>query len=151
MLSVLDIFRIGIGPSSSHTVGPMRIGKRFVSRLTKDGILESTKQIKIVLRGSLAFTGEGHATPKATIYGLLGYSPEIFDAELASKMLSELYNKNQILLNGSVCINFSFDSDLLFDYETPPKLHPNEIQMTAFNFKVINFWSEYITRLVEDL
>ena len=134
MLSVLDIFRIGIGPSSSHTVGPMRIGKRFVSRLTKDGILESTKQIKIVLRGSLAFTGEGHATPKATIYGLLGYSPEIFDAELASKMLSELYNKNQILLNGSVCINFSFDSDLLFDYETPPKLHPNEIQMTAFNF-----------------
>ncbi len=135
MLSVLDIFRIGIGPSSSHTVGPMRIGKRFVSRLTKDGILESTKQIKIVLRGSLAFTGEGHATPKATIYGLLGYSPEIFDAELASKMLSELYNKNQILLNGSVCINFSLDSDLLFDYETPPKLHPNEIQMTAFNFK----------------
>lgn len=135
MLSVLDIFRIGIGPSSSHTVGPMRIGKRFVKRLSKQGVLESTTRVEVILRGSLAFTGEGHATPKATIYGLLGYSPEAFDPELASKNLSEIYSENQIILNGSKSINFNPVLDLLFDYETPTKLHPNEMQMTAFDFE----------------
>ena len=65
MLSVLDIFRIGIGPSSSHTVGPMRISQRFWKRLAKQGHLEKTARIKMIFRGSLAFTGIGHGTPRA--------------------------------------------------------------------------------------
>jgi len=75
MLSVLDIFRIGIGPSSSHTVGPIRIGKRFVDSLYREDIFSNTKTIIASLQGSLAMTGIGHATPKAVILGLLGLEP----------------------------------------------------------------------------
>ena len=85
MLSVLDIFRVGIGPSSSHTVGPMRITERFVERLKQKELLDQTSRVQVDLRGSLAFTGEGHGSPRAALLGLAGLKPETFNPEKADQ------------------------------------------------------------------
>ena len=76
MLSVLDIFRIGIGPSSSHTVGPMRIARTFVRALAKSGKIDRVARVAVELQGSLALTGVGHGTVDATMLGLMGFAPE---------------------------------------------------------------------------
>ena len=83
MLSVLDLFRVGIGPSSSHTVGPIRIAARFSDELAKAGNLSQVQRIEVELQGSLALTGEGHATPKAVLLGLAGFAPETLDPDAA--------------------------------------------------------------------
>ena len=92
MLSVLDLFRIGIGPSSSHTVGPIRIAARFLGELELAGVLGRTERIDVELQGSLALTGVGHATPKAVMLGLLGLDPETLDPEDADNRVSALEN-----------------------------------------------------------
>ena len=73
MLSVLDLFRVGIGPSSSHTVGPIRIAARFVDALEQSGAFDRVGRVQVELQGSLALTGEGHASPKAVMLGLAGF------------------------------------------------------------------------------
>ena len=88
MLSILDIFRIGIGPSSSHTVGPMRIARRFVRALEKAGELPQVKRMAVELQGSLALTGIGHGTVDATILGLAGFRPERTDPDEAARTLT---------------------------------------------------------------
>ena len=87
MLSVLDIFRVGIGPSSSHTVGPMRIASRFMRRLAKSPEAGGIQRITFSLRGSLAFTGLGHGTPRAVLLGALGFEPETINIEQAEACL----------------------------------------------------------------
>src|SRR5690349_24793942 len=79
MLSVLDIFRIGIGPSSSHTVGPMRITRRFLLETETQGKLSRIERLQVNLQGSLALTGAGHDTPKAVLLGVAGFEPETLD------------------------------------------------------------------------
>lgn len=74
-ISVFDLFSIGIGPSSSHTVGPMRAARMFATRLKKDGVLAQTASVRAELFGSLGATGHGHGTPKAVLLGLEGHSP----------------------------------------------------------------------------
>ena len=133
MLSVLDIFRIGIGPSSSHTVGPMRIGARYVRRLKKLKMLKKVARVEIILRGSLAFTGEGHASPRASLYGLMGYRPAKFDPEKASEDLAKVYEAHKLSLGGKHDITFNPETDLIIDYETPTKLHPNEMVLRAYD------------------
>ncbi|WP_371397843.1 L-serine ammonia-lyase [Fretibacter rubidus] len=133
MLSVLDIFRIGIGPSSSHTVGPIRIGKRFVDSLHRDGVFDDTAVVVTELQGSLALTGVGHATPKAVILGLLGLEPETLDAGEADVLVARVYNDHVLLLGGQKEISFNPDTAIIFDFETPPDLHPNGIKMTALS------------------
>jgi L-serine dehydratase len=110
MLSVLDIFRIGVGPSSSHTVGPMRIAARYQSRLAKKSL-------------SLAFTGAGHGTFRAAKLGLLGFKPETIQMDVAEAALERL-NKTDSLPDGTHVI-------VTVDYETPTRLHPNEMVMVA--------------------
>ena len=88
MLSVLDIFRIGIGPSSSHTVGPMRIARTFVRGLDKAGKLEKTARVAIELQGSLALTGVGHGTVDASMLGLMGFVPDKTCPDEADKALA---------------------------------------------------------------
>ena len=78
-ISVFDLFKIGIGPSSSHTVGPMRIARRFVRALAKRGLVERTGRVAVELQGSLALTGIGHGTVGATILGLAGFAPDTAD------------------------------------------------------------------------
>ena len=133
MLSVLDIFRIGIGPSSSHTVGPMRIAARYVRRLKKQKLLKDVGRIEVVLRGSLAFTGEGHASPRASLYGLMGYQPAKFNPEIAEASVKKVYADNTLLLGGEHRIKFTPKTDLIIDYETPAQLHPNEMLLRAYD------------------
>lgn len=133
MLSVLDIFRIGIGPSSSHTVGPIRIAKRFVDSLHREGVFEETVRVVAELQGSLALTGVGHATPKAVLLGLLGLEPETLDPSTADALVAKVYTENSLSLDGQKGISFTPDTDLIFDYETPPELHPNGMKMLAYD------------------
>lgn len=133
MLSVLDIFRIGIGPSSSHTVGPIRIGKRFVDSLLREGYFGAAARIEVVLQGSLALTGIGHATPKACILGLLGLEPETLDPDTADGLVARVETENVLLLGGRKEISFTASNDLIFDYETLSALHPNGMVLRAFD------------------
>ncbi len=133
MLSVLDIFRIGIGPSSSHTVGPIRIGARFITRLKRQGLFNDTAAIKVRLLGSLALTGRGHATPKAVILGLLGEQPETLNPDLADAGVARVYESKTLRLGGERDIRFCPDGDIIFDYETPPELHPNGMVLAAYD------------------
>lgn len=133
MLSVLDLFRIGIGPSSSHTVGPIRIAKRFADSLARTGKLEKTTRIDVILRGSLAFTGKGHATPKASILGLLGLEPETLDAQEAETLFSHVQDDHRLKLGGEHDIAFDPAVHIIFDYDTPTDLHPNEMKLIAYD------------------
>ena len=133
MLSVLDIFRIGIGPSSSHTVGPIRIAKRFVDSLERRGLLENTNQVRVELQGSLALTGAGHATPKAVILGLLGLEPETLDSTDADRQIARVYADKYLKLGGHNNINFDPELHIVFDYDTMPDLHPNGMKVTALD------------------
>jgi len=134
MLSVLDIFRVGIGPSSSHTVGPMRITERFVRRLERLNLIEKTEKIQVALRGSLAFTGVGHGSPRAALLGLAGLQPEKFNPENADKVCQEA-EQGTLSLGGQKSIGFDLETDIFLDYETPADLHPNEMAVFAFDDK----------------
>ena len=133
MLSVLDLFRIGIGPSSSHTVGPIRIAARFVQRLARQGQLEHVVGLDVELQGSLAFTGAGHATPKAVLLGLLGLAPETLDPEDAEARLTQARDTKRLSLNSSHEIAFDPETHIRFAYDVLPKLHPNGMKLTAFD------------------
>jgi len=133
MLSVLDIFRIGIGPSSSHTVGPLRIAKRFVLDLERQNLLASTHNIRVELQGSLALTGDGHATPKAVVLGLMGLEPETLDPKSADNEVAKVYTQKRINLLGAKDIDFDPAKDLVFDYKTIPDLHPNGMKLIALS------------------
>jgi len=132
MLSVLDIFRIGIGPSSSHTVGPMRISERFWNRLKKLDHVDETDRIRMIFRGSLAFTGIGHGTPRAGQLGLLGFKPETIDLDAAESALQALTSEGFFTREG-VTIHFDPEADILLDYEQAADIHPNEMEMQALN------------------
>lgn len=133
MISILDLFRIGVGPSSSHTVGPIRIAGRFVASLHRENLFEQTARVEVKLRGSLAFTGIGHGTPDAVLMGLMGLYPETLDIEKAHKDIANIRNQKELMLDGQLKINFDPETDLLFDYETPTDLHPNEMWMAAYD------------------
>ena len=125
MLSVLDIFRVGVGPSSSHTVGPMRIAARYRNRLDKQGLsgASAPDRIEMIFRGSLAFTGEGHGTFRAARLGLLGFKPETIRMDEAEAALSQLGETGSLPSGTDVVVTI--------DYETPTRLHPNEMVMIA--------------------
>ena len=133
MLSVLDLFRVGIGPSSSHTVGPMRIAARFLAHLQKHGLLTQVARLRIELQGSLALTGEGHGTPRATLLGLLGHLPESVDLARAEGELNTLRRSHQLALPGGRCIAFDPSTDLILAYDAMPALHPNGMRCQAFD------------------
>ena len=132
MLSVLDIFRVGIGPSSSHTVGPMRIAHRYVKRLERLGLSDHAAAFKILFRGSLAFTGHGHGTPRAALLGLLGFEPETIDMTKAEAALAYLHEHGQFKLGGRD-VQLNPETDIILDYDTPAALHPNEMVMQAYD------------------
>jgi L-serine dehydratase len=100
MLSVLDLFRVGLGPSSSHTVGPMRIARRFLREAGKAGYLKGAMRIEVELQGSLALTGVGHGTDKAVILGLLGFAPETADPDQAEQAFHAAISARKLALVG---------------------------------------------------
>lgn len=133
MLSVLDLFRIGIGPSSSHTVGPIRIAGRFLSELEQAGVMSGVSRIDVELQGSLALTGAGHATPKAVVLGLLGLDPETLDPEDADNRVGALETSAMLPLSDGRKISFVPARDIRFAYDVMPTLHPNGIRLRAYD------------------
>ncbi|KCZ50405.1 L-serine ammonia-lyase [Hyphomonas pacifica] len=133
MLSVLDLFRVGIGPSSSHTVGPIRIAGRFISALRDRGGLGDIERVEVELQGSLALTGAGHATPKAVLLGLAGFEPETLDPDEAEASEAKIRKTKRIKLAGERDIAFDPERDILMAYEVIPELHPNGMRLKAFS------------------
>jgi L-serine dehydratase len=133
MLSVLDLFRIGIGPSSSHTLGPIRIGRRFLEDVRAQGALERVAKVTVELQGSLALTGKGHATPKAVVLGLCGLDPETLDPDEAERVEARVGAEKRLALLGMHEIAFDPVKDIVFAYDVMPKLHPNGMKLSAFD------------------
>ena len=133
MLSVLDIFRIGIGPSSSHTVGPMRIARTFVRALEKAGKLERTARVAVELQGSLALTGVGHGTIDATILGLANFAPDRTCPDEAASALEAILAENALPLGGKRRIAFDKARDIDLAGHIIPDLHPNGMTLTAMD------------------
>ncbi len=131
MLSVLDIFRIGIGPSSSHTVGPMRIGALFVRALAKRGKLEDVARIAVELQGSLALTGVGHGTVDASVLGLAGFVPDRTCPDEAAATLAQIRADNRLMLGGRHAIAFDPAKDIDLAGHIIPDLHPNGMKLVA--------------------
>ncbi|MEZ5998120.1 MAG: L-serine ammonia-lyase [Hyphomonas sp.] len=131
MLSVLDLFRVGIGPSSSHTVGPIRIANRFVADLLSAGLTARVHQVTVELQGSLALTGAGHATPKAVVLGLLGLEPETLDPDEADHAVAAVETEKALCLPGGQTIAFDPETDIVLAYDVLPALHPNGMRLIA--------------------
>jgi len=133
MLSILDIFRIGIGPSSSHTVGPMRIARRFVRALEKAGELPQVTRVAVELQGSLALTGIGHGTVDATILGLAGFRPERTDPDEAARTLASIREDKRLQLGDQREIAFDPQADIDLAGHIIPDLHPNGMVVRAYD------------------
>lgn len=130
--SVFDIFKVGIGPSSSHTVGPMKAALRFVQGLRADGLLSQVHRIQIDLHGSLGATGRGHGSDRAVLMGLEGESPESVDPHLIEGHLQRIEVTRSLWLLRQQAITFNPRSDLLFHWKPLP-FHPNGMVFTAFD------------------
>ena len=133
MISALDLFRIGLGPSSSHTVGPMRIATAFLLYLRERGRLGEVARVRIGLQGSLALTGEGHGTPDACIIGLCGFRPETVDPEAAYAAVAAVRETGRVSLLGEHEIGFAPQTDLVLDFACMPDLHPNGMVLCAYD------------------
>jgi L-serine dehydratase len=131
-ISVFDIFKIGIGPSSSHTLGPWRAAQQFTHSLQSQNLLENVEQVKILLYGSLAKTGKGHGTDIAILLGLMGGDPVTFDVNAIDSTVETIKNTKELLLGASKKINFSYTEDLIFLFTESLPFHPNAVTFQAF-------------------
>ncbi len=132
-LSIFDIFKVGVGPSSSHTVGPMIAAVRFVRRLEEAELLDQVKRLHIELFGSLGATGYGHASDTAIIVGLMGHLPDLVDTELIPDMIEQVRQHNKVKLLDQVEVDFNPDTDLIFNLEESLPEHPNGMRFKAFD------------------
>ncbi len=132
-VSVFDLFSIGIGPSSSHTVGPMRAAHSFAAALAEDGLLASTTRVLGELFGSLGATGHGHGSHDAVVWGLEGEDPENVDTQLGPERAAVVRTSGRLLLNGSHEIDFDSDADLVLHRRRSLPFHPNGMTFTAFS------------------
>jgi len=129
-LSIFDIFKVGVGPSSSHTMGPMVAAARFLDalrdgadRIPGSGDLHS---LKASLHGSLAFTGKGHATDRATILGLAGFLPDNFDPDKAQAAEAQINETGQIQPPDLPLLKFAPETDLIFEDERSQRTRPRQ-------------------------
>ncbi len=128
-LSVFEMFKVGIGPSSSHTMGPMVAAARFLDHLR--GLPFSVAGLRASLHGSLAFTGVGHATDRAVILGLAGFTPDAYDAARAEAALDEISARGAVEVAGLGMLRFDPKADLAFDYGPPLPGHANGLRLMA--------------------
>lgn len=131
-ISVFDIFKIGIGPSSSHTLGPWRAAQQFVELLVEQDVLSLVAGIKSLLYGSLAKTGKGHGTDIAILLGLSGDDPVTFDVNAIDSKIKDIETSNVLVLGGNQKISFYVEDDLLFLYNESLPFHPNAVTFQAF-------------------
>jgi L-serine dehydratase len=132
MIGVFELFKIGIGPSSSHTVGPMKAAAEFVAALRQTGTLSNVSGVKVVLFGSLAWTGKGHGTDKAVILGLAGEIPETVDPDRADEIANSARRDQTLRLGGARQISFDPETDIVFDAVSETRRHPNTLALAAF-------------------
>ncbi|MFE1249351.1 L-serine ammonia-lyase [Streptomyces sp. NPDC058766] len=132
-ISVFDLFSIGIGPSSSHTVGPMRAAGLFVRRLRNEELLESVASVRAELYGSLGATGHGHGTPKAVLLGLEGDSPRTVDVETADERVEAIKAGGRLNLLGEHEVAFSFDDDMVLHRRKALPYHANGMTLWAYD------------------
>lgn len=131
-ISVFDIFKIGIGPSSSHTVGPMRAALQFVSKLEQQGLIGQAKRLRVELYGSLGATGKGHGTDKAVLLGLEGEAPDLIDPDIIPERLTRIRESATIKLLQRYPLMFDEKTDLLFHRKLLP-YHSNGMRFTVFD------------------
>jgi L-serine dehydratase len=131
-ISVFDIFKIGIGPSSSHTLGPWRAAQQFTASLLRNNVLDNVEQIKIFLYGSLAKTGVGHGTDIAILLGMTGADPVTFDVNAIDSTIQSIKDGHQLVLGGTQAITFDYSDDLVFLYLESLPFHPNAVTFQAF-------------------
>ena len=133
-VSVFDLFKIGIGPSSSHTVGPMRAAARFTSHwLDEKGVLERTARVRAEVFGSLALTGRGHGTDKAVLMGLEGHWPHQIDPDVIPPALERIRKQKKINLLGKHEIRFDEKQDLVLNKRQKLPFHTNGMRFTAYD------------------
>lgn len=135
-LSVFDVFKIGIGPSSSHTMGPMTAAARFLAMLREGSLQPGSgppERLRVTLYGSLAFTGKGHATDRAVALGLLGYTPADIDLDEAEQRLGELHERRSVEIAGIGMVGFDPSSDIAFDYGPALPGHANGLIFEALD------------------
>jgi L-serine dehydratase len=132
-ISVFDIFKIGIGPSSSHTVGPMRAARRFAERLEADGQLARTASVKVELFGSLGFTGRGHGSDRAVVLGLEGDEPATVDVDSIAPRVARAAETRQIRLLGKHPVALDPETQLVFHRRDKLPLHANGMRFTALD------------------
>ena len=132
-VSAFDLFKIGIGPSSSHTVGPMRAARMFVSRLQADTQLSRTRRVYAQLYGSLGATGKGHGSDKAVLLGLAGLEPELVEVDAIPGVLKAIRDAKRLMLLGSHDIAFDERTDLIFHRRETLPFHANGMRFAAFD------------------
>jgi L-serine dehydratase len=132
-ISVFDIFKIGIGPSSSHTVGPMRAAQMFASALRESGWLKAVQRVRCELYGSLGATGKGHGSDKAVMLGLEGEAPDCIDPATIAPRLAHIRAERSLQLAGRHAIAFDEREDLVFLRRETLPFHPNGMVLTAFD------------------
>jgi L-serine dehydratase len=131
-LSALDLFSVGIGPSSSHTVGPMRAARMFAAGLAADGLLPATTRVQAQLYGSLGATGHGHGSDRAVLLGLEGEDPETVDTDHAVTRVQTLRGERALTLAGTHRVAFDPDTDLVMHRRKALPAHPNGMTFEAF-------------------
>jgi L-serine dehydratase len=132
-LSVFDLFKIGIGPSSSHTVGPMRAARQFALRLSERGVIDAVARLGVTLYGSLGATGKGHGTDKAVLLGLCGHEPDTVDVDAIAGIVEKVRATRELPLLGQRTIGFDEKRDLVFNHRDTLPLHSNGMTFIAFD------------------
>ncbi|MDT3671491.1 MAG: L-serine ammonia-lyase [Aromatoleum sp.] len=141
-ISVLDLFKIGIGPSSSHTVGPMRAAHDFAATLERDGRLGEVRRVEVKLYGSLSATGVGHATDRAVAAGLMGARPDTVDPDFVVGAVDRVRTEGSLMLAGTVPVAFDWTRDMrLLPVSLP--YHPNAMRLTAHGDAGVVFENTY--------
>jgi L-serine dehydratase len=132
-VSVFDLFKVGIGPSSSHTVGPMRAARLFTLRLANEGLLARTARIRAEMYGSLGATGKGHGTDRALLLGLAGHEPDTIDPDRIAALLDTLRHERRIALLGTHPVALDEKADILFYRSETLSFHANGMKFSAFD------------------
>src|SRR5688572_29397162 len=125
------MFKIGIGPSSSHTMGPMTAAYRFAKSLEEQGSLSRVAQVTVSLFGSLALTGKGHATDTAVTTGLAGWLPADVDPDVVAKLIDDVRQRGELQLAGKHRIEFRMERDIHWNYKESLPYHPNALTLFA--------------------
>src|SRR5512137_2056738 len=132
-VSVFDLFKIGIGPSSSHTVGPMRAARLFAQRLANEGLIDRVSAVRAELYGSLGATGKGHGSDKAVLLGLAGHEPDTVDVDAVPSLLAAMRAERRLALLGRHPIAFDEKADLVFHRRQSLPVHANGMRFSAFD------------------